>query len=148
MKTDVFDFHIWLSPGLSDAIEASTSGLLTLHRRPNSSSAPIVLWLFLHLHLLAFFSTSLQDSPNSCWARFAIAAVQAVELKWLIWVKVNKWFHSSRVKFPRSVCLRVDFWCQCIRFTFWSPNWFYRTTNQEQLCGFWKRVPMSGFFPL
>ena len=24
------------------------------------------------------------------------------------------WFHSSRVKFPWSVCLRVVFWCQCI----------------------------------
>ena len=41
-----------------------------------------------------------RSSPDSCWARFAIAAVQAVELKWLILNKHNKWFHSSRVKFP------------------------------------------------
>ena len=37
-----------------------------------------------------------RPSPDSCWARFAIAAVQAVELKWLILNKLNKWFHSSR----------------------------------------------------
>ena len=41
-----------------------------------------------------------RSSPDSCWARFAIAAVQAVELQRLILNKVNKWFHSSRVKFP------------------------------------------------
>ena len=41
-----------------------------------------------------------RPSPDSCWARFAIAARQAVELKWLILNRVNKWFHSSRVKFP------------------------------------------------
>ena len=49
--------------------------------------------------------------------------------------------------FPLSVCLRVGFWCQCIWFGFWGPNWFDRTTNQEQLCGFWKHVSLSGFFP-
>ena len=50
--------------------------------------------------------------------------------------------------FPLWVCLRVGSWCQCIRFGFWVPNWFYRTTNQEQLCGFWKHDSLSGFFPL
>ena len=46
--------------------------------------------------------------------------------------------------FPLSVCLRVGSWCQCIWFRFWGPKWFYRTTNQEQLCGFWKHVSLSG----
>ena len=41
-----------------------------------------------------------RSSPDPCWARFAIAAVQAVELKWLMLNKLKKWFHSSRVKFP------------------------------------------------
>ena len=41
-----------------------------------------------------------RSSPDSCWTRFAIAAEQTVELKWLILNKLNKWFHSSRVKFP------------------------------------------------
>ena len=31
MTSEVFDFHIWFSPGLSDAVEASTSGVLSLH---------------------------------------------------------------------------------------------------------------------
>ena len=48
--------------------------------------------------------------------------------------------------FPCSVCLRVGSWCQCTWYGFRSPNWFYRTTNQEQLCGFWKRVSLSDFF--
>ena len=31
-SSEVIDFHIWFSPGLSDAVEASTLGSLTLHR--------------------------------------------------------------------------------------------------------------------
>ena len=31
---------------------------------------------------------------------------------------------------------------------FWSPNWFDRTTNHEQLCGFWKHVSIVGLLPL
>ena len=41
-----------------------------------------------------------RSSPDSCWSLFAIAAEQTVELKWLMLNKHNKWFHSSRVKFP------------------------------------------------
>ena len=39
-------------------------------------------------------------------------------------------------------CLRVGFGCRCIRFGFCSPDSFHRTTSQEQLCGFWKRVSL------
>ena len=63
--------------------------------------------------------------------------------------------HSSRQEASlyvfeenETVCLRVGFWCQCIWFGFWGPNWFDRITNQEQLCGFWTHVSLSGFFPL
>ena len=41
-----------------------------------------------------------RSSPEFCWDRFAIVSEHAVELKWLILNKHNKWFHSSRVKFP------------------------------------------------
>ena len=41
-----------------------------------------------------------RSSPESCWSLFAIVSEQTVELKWLILNKHNKWFHSSRVKFP------------------------------------------------
>ena len=79
----------WLSdlvfPRLSDAIETSTFGSLTRYRNTKySSSALILLWLFLHLHLLVFFSTSLQDYWWNC--------------KWLMLNKHRRWFHSSRVK--------------------------------------------------
>ena len=126
----------WLCPGQPEARSVSQAwSSLTAHvtelimsdagqesfrciARPNSSSASILLLLFLHLNLFALFSTSLQDywwnwngwwwtntkddsiHPDSCWARFAIAAVQAVELKWLMLNKDNKWFHWTRVTFP------------------------------------------------
>ena len=32
MRSEVVDFHVWFSPGFSDAIEARTSGVLSLHR--------------------------------------------------------------------------------------------------------------------
>ena len=41
-----------------------------------------------------------RSPPESCWDRFAIVSEHTVELKWLILNKHNKWFHSSRVKFP------------------------------------------------
>ena len=53
---------------------------------PNSSSAWILLWLFLHLHLLVFF--------------FDNALTLLMELKWVMLNKHQKWFHSSRVKSP------------------------------------------------
>ena len=64
-----------------------------------------------------------RSSPESCWDRFAIAAEQTVGLKWLMLNKHNKWFHSSRVKFPfGQECQRVGFWCRCILFGFWNPD--------------------------
>ena len=57
--------------------------------RANSSSASILLWLFLHLK---FFLCD-------------ISSEQSLELKWLMWNKHKRWFHSSRVKFLWSVCL-------------------------------------------
>ena len=70
--------------------------------------------------------------PESCWDRFASVSEHTVELKWLILNKHNKWFHSSRVKFP----------CRCTWFGFLGPGSFDRTTNQEQLCGFCEHVSL------
>ena len=50
--------------------------------------------------------------------------------------------------FPWLACLRVGFWCRCTWFGFLGPSWFDRTTNQAQLCGYWKRVSLWDFFPL
>ena len=46
-----------------------------------------------------------------------------------------------------STCPRVDFWCQHFWFGSWVPNWFCRTTNQGQLCGFLTRVSPLAFCP-
>ena len=127
------DFQIWFSPGFPMQSRQVRSDPLHGIARPNSSSASILLWLFLHLHLLVFFSTSLQNVLHSwsswCWTNTKDDSIHHV------------W------NFPLSVCLRVGFWCQCSWFGSWVPSWFYQTINQEQLCGFWKHVSLSGLFP-
>ena len=39
----------------------------------------------------------------------------------------------------------IGCWCQHIWLGFWVLNWFCRTTNQAQLCGFWTRVSLLDF---
>ena len=98
--SEEFDFRVWFS-----AVEYSTTGILSLH-------GPTKFIIGLDLAVIL-------SSPDPFWARFAIAAVQAVELKWLILNKVNKWFHSSRVKFhlwhhitPNSDTNFCTFWAE------------------------------------
>ena len=111
------DFQIWCSPGFQ---------MQSRQARSDPSPALILLWLFLHLHLLVFFSTSLQDYGWNwngwCWTNTKDDSVHHV------------W------NFLLSVCLRVGSWSQCTYIVSWGPHWFYQTTNQEQLCGFWKHV--------
>ena len=120
----------WLSclvcPGLSDAVEASTLGFLTLHRETK--------------FIIGFDSAVTPSTPDSFCVLVDITSRQLVELKWQMFNEHKRWFHSSRVRFPWSVCLRVGSWCQCVWLGFWGPNWFDRITNQEQLCGFWNYV--------
>ena len=101
--------------------------------RPNSSSASILLWLFLHLHLLAFFSTSSR---------------QLVELKWLMLNKLQKMipFITCEISLCQYVC-ELGFWCQCIWFGFWGPNWLCQTTHPAALSKFNTRVSSSDFSP-
>ena len=65
------DFQIWFSPGFPMQSRQARSDPSRGIVIPNSSSALILLWLFLHLHLLVFFSTSLQDKwwnwNGWCW---------------------------------------------------------------------------------
>ena len=42
-SSEELDFRVWFSPGLSDAAEASTSRVLSLHPRPNSSAVSTLL---------------------------------------------------------------------------------------------------------
>ena len=55
------DFQIWLFRGFPMQSRQARSDPSLGIVIPNSSSALILLRLFLHLHLLVFFSTSLQD---------------------------------------------------------------------------------------
>ena len=80
----------WLSdlvfPGFSDAVEASTVGSLTRHLDTE--------------FVIGFdFSVALSSPASSC-VLFDIALTLLMELKWLMFNKHKRWFHSSRVKFP------------------------------------------------
>ena len=79
------DFHIWFSPGFQMQQRHTLLESFSLHRETNSSSALILLWLFLHLHLFCVL--------------FDITSENSAELKWLMLNKHKRWFHSSRVKF-------------------------------------------------
>ena len=60
-------------PGLSDALEASTSAVLSLHRETK--------------FIIGFDFAVTLSSPESCCVPFDITSEQSVELKWL---NVNK----------------------------------------------------------
>ena len=127
----------WLSylvfPGLSDAVDDRADGGLSMLR-----AIKLIIGLV--------FAVTL-SSPDSFCDLLDTTSGHSVELKWLM-LKNTKHGSIHHVwAFPWLTCLRVGFWCQCIWFGFWGPNWFDRTTNQEQLCGFWKHVSLSGFFP-
>ena len=62
-----------------------------------------------------------RSSLQSCWDRFAIAAMQAIELKWIMLNKHKRFTHHVWNSLW-SKCLRVGFWCRCIWFGFWSPD--------------------------
>ena len=90
--TNLFDRVHWGSPGfLTEANSAQSMNLsrqvmssaLTLPRSCFSSSCSCILFAIVLVH------------PVKLKFR-----EQQVELKWLILNKHNKWFHSSRVKFP------------------------------------------------
>ena len=70
----------------SDAVEDSTSGVLSLHRE-------------MKLIIGLDFTVTL-SSPASFCVLFDITSRQLIELKWLMLNKHIRWFHSSRVKFP------------------------------------------------
>ena len=56
--------------------------------------------------------------------------------------------NSSRAKLP--LFNMSASWFLVSMYLIWilGPSWFDRTTNQAQLCGLWKHVSLSGFFPV
>ena len=109
------DFQIWFSPGFPMQSRQARSDPSRGIVIPNSSSALILLWLFLHLNLLVFFSKPLQDYwwnwNGSCWTNTKDDSIHHV------------W------NFPLLVCLRVGFWIRHTWFGLWGPNWFDRITS-------------------
>ena len=55
-------------------------------------------------------------------------------------------FITCEISLGQYVCELV-FWCQCIWFGFWGPNWFDRTTNQEQKLWVLETCLIVGFLP-
>ena len=84
-SSEVFDYHIWVFSWLSDAVEASTLGFLTLHRETK--------------FIIGFDFAVTFSSPASSCILFDITSRQLVEPKWLTLIEHKRWFHSSRVKF-------------------------------------------------
>ena len=87
------DFQIWFYLGFPMQSKQARSDPSRGIARPNSSSALILLWLFLHLHLLVFFSTSLQDNWWNCngWC----------------WTNTKDDYIRHMWNFPLSICRRV-----------------------------------------
>ena len=71
---------------LCDAVEASTSGFLSLHRETK--------------FIIGFDFAVTLSSPASFCVLFDFTLRQLVELKWPMLNKHKRWFHSSRVKYP------------------------------------------------
>ena len=99
------DFQIWFSRAFRCNRGKHLRIPYAASRDQIHHSSLILLWLFLHLHLLVFFSTSLQNTLQNwngrCWTN----------------TKDDSTHHVWH--FPWSVCLRVGFWCQRIWFGFW-----------------------------
>ena len=118
------DFQIWCSPGCQMQSRQVRSDPLHGISIPNSSSALILLWLFLTCTFLCSF-------------RHRFDAVDGAEMANVKQTQTMVPLISCEISLGQYVC-ELGFWCRCIWFGFWNPDWFDRTTNQEQLCGFWK----------
>ena len=120
---------------------------LLWHALANMSNGPTVARRF-SVSLLVWHA--LPCGPAHChnrhW-RTRVKWLQEYIEKLVMLNKQRRWFHYLLRKLW-SECLRIGFWCQHIWFTSWFPHWFCQITNQEQLCGFWKHVSLSDFFPL
>ena len=121
----------WLSdlvfPGLSDAVEASTFGSLTRYRDTKFSIG------------FDFDVTSFFTCIFWCSFRHRFKIIDGTEMADVEQNTKDDSIHHVW-NFPLSLCVRIGSWCRCIWFGSWCLNWFYQTTNQEQLCGFWKHV--------
>ena len=89
--------HIWFFPGLSDGVETSTSGVLSLHRETK---------FIIDLDFAVVLS-----SPESCCVLFDITSEHSTKLKWLMSIK--KPFIACEI--PFSQCIWFGFLVLIIR---------------------------------
>ena len=68
--SEEIDFRVWFPPGLSDAVDGSTSGVLSLHRETK--------------FIIDFDFAVTLSSPDSFCVLFDITSEHSAELKWLI----------------------------------------------------------------
>ena len=108
VDSEDFDYRVFVFTGLSDAMEDSADGALSLLR-----AIKFIIGLD--------FAVTL-SSPASFCVLFDITSEHCAELKWPMLNKHKRWFHSSRVKFPLAACLRIGSRCQRILFGSWGPK--------------------------
>ena len=107
-SSEEIDFHVRFSPGFLMQWRQTRQESFRCIARLNSPSVSTLLWLFLHLNLFAFFSTSLQNNLQNwngqCWTNTKDDSIHHVwNFSWL-------------------ACLRVGFGCRCIWFEFRDPD--------------------------
>ena len=77
--------------------------------------------------------------------RKLLKGLQETIEKFVMLNKRRRWSTHHAWNVLWLACRRVVFWCQHIWFGSSVLNWFCRTTNQAQLCGFWTRVSLPDF---
>ena len=88
-----------------------------------------------------------RSSHDSCWIRFAIATEQIARLKWLMSKKLNKWFHSSRLKFP-SIKIYTS-WFLVFMYLIWIlESKLIQSNNQSRATLFLETCLIVGLLPL
>ena len=92
MGSEEIDFRVWFSPGLSDAVEGSTTRVLSLHRETK--------------FIIDFDFAVTLSSPESFCFLFDITSEQLVELKWLMLNKHKKMipFITCEISLGQYVC--------------------------------------------
>ena len=118
---------VWFSclvfSGPSDAVEDSADGAFSLLR-----AIRFIIGLD--------FAVTLSSFDSFC-VRFDIISQQLIGLKWLILNKHNRWFHSSRVKFP-SVSTSAS-WFLVSMYLIWNLGSKLIRSNNQSRATLWVR---------
>ena len=92
-SSEEIDFHVWVFPKLSDAVESSTSGVLSLHRETK--------------FIIGFDFAVTLCSPGIFFVFFFdITSEHSAELKWLMVKQKQKMipFITSEISLGQHVC--------------------------------------------